>query len=213
MNFKIVIPATNVFNVVVEDSYDLAMLFCRAQEFYESPNPEFREKHFSIWYYIKWYSQEYNGFTYAQDWSGFNMPLESLERCYANGVVETPYDTQMMQILNSIREQKSEGKAYVIGTTDTNGTTLKHELCHAFYSVNAEYRKKAILLVESIDSKVKKQITKNLLVAGYTQEVVDDEIQAYLMYGHNKSFFAKGLDSQILEGYHNRFAQELSFFF
>ena len=47
INIKEVRP--NVFAVIVKDHYHRAMLFMRVQEFYESPNTEFRGKNFSIW--------------------------------------------------------------------------------------------------------------------------------------------------------------------
>ncbi|NDB56269.1 hypothetical protein EB169_10645, partial [archaeon] len=67
----------NIFAVIIPNGFDRAMTFCRVQEFYESPNPQFRGKHFSMWDYMKWYSKEYDrGFSYPNDWSGFNIPFE-----------------------------------------------------------------------------------------------------------------------------------------
>lgn len=37
IKYKIKEVKPNVFAVVVKDKYDRAMLFCRAQEYYESP--------------------------------------------------------------------------------------------------------------------------------------------------------------------------------
>ena len=56
----------NIFAVIVKDKYDRAMLFCRAQEYYESPSLKFRGKNFSIWDYMKWYDEHNSwGFSYG----------------------------------------------------------------------------------------------------------------------------------------------------
>lgn len=65
-----------VIHVVIPDSWDLAMTFLRMQEWYESPNPKFARKHFTLEEYMRWYQKAYgNGaFTYPKDWTGFNVP-------------------------------------------------------------------------------------------------------------------------------------------
>ena len=59
IDYKITEVKPNVFAVIIPNQYDRAMTFCRVQEFYESPNSDFRGKHFSMWNYMKWYSEEY----------------------------------------------------------------------------------------------------------------------------------------------------------
>ena len=69
IDYKIEEVRPNVFAVIVKDHYHRAMLFLRVQEFYESPNPQFRGKNFSIWDYIEWYSRRNKDvFTYTFDW-------------------------------------------------------------------------------------------------------------------------------------------------
>ena len=75
LNYTLQEVKPNVFVVLLEDNYNLPMLFCRVQEFYESPNEDFRNKKFSIWEYMEWYSKSNKGsFTYPSDWAGFNIP-------------------------------------------------------------------------------------------------------------------------------------------
>ena len=102
IKYKIKMVRPNVFAVVVEDDYQLAMTLCRVQEFYESSNEEFRGKNFSIWKFMDWYSREHNGsFTYASDWAGFNIPFEVLEQCMNEmKEIESPYDKVMQSIYN-----------------------------------------------------------------------------------------------------------------
>ena len=103
IKFKIKQVKPCVFMISVKDRYDRGMLFCRVQEYYESPNFKFRNKIFSIWDYIEWYSREYNGFTYPFDWSGYNFPLEVAENCYELNKVENVYDEVFKEIINNIK--------------------------------------------------------------------------------------------------------------
>ena len=65
----------SVYCVIVDDNYDRAMLFCRYQEFYESPYKKFRNKYFSWMEYMRHYKDHWkkDTFTYPIDWSGYNI--------------------------------------------------------------------------------------------------------------------------------------------
>ena len=204
----------NIFAVVVKDSYDRAMLFCRVQEYYESPNKKFRGKDFSIWDYMKWYSNEYGkGFSYASDWSGFNIPFDVVWKCYQSNEMETPYDEVMWDILGEIdRKMDINKKAYIIGAGDISGWTFKHEVCHGLWSTNKQYKSEAKKLLKNIKSEHFEIFKKNLLQMGYTDKVIDDEIQAYIMYGWDSNQFGKGVSLEIREMYNDWFSEELDVF-
>jgi hypothetical protein len=185
-----------IFAVIIKNKYDRAMTFCRVQEYYESPSPKFRGKHFSIWDYMKWYDGQNGwGFSYGADWSGFNIPIKIVRDCY-NGLnkYETPYDKIMGDIIHKI-EMYREG--YVIGCGDTKGDTFKHEVCHGLYYTNKEYKKKMDALTKGLPKKYYNAFKKNILEMGYTTKVVDDEIQAYLQYGYQNPDFGRGVDIDV----------------
>jgi len=127
IKYKIKEVKPNIFAVIVKDNYDRAMLFCRGQEYYESPNKKFRGKYFSIWDYMKWYSEEYGrGFSYGSDWSGFNIPFDVLRECYQTAEMETPYDDVMYEIVCEIERRMDDTKrAYIIGAGDLEGWTFQ----------------------------------------------------------------------------------------
>ena len=189
----------NIYAVIIKDKYDRAMLFCRAQEYYESPSPKFRGKEFSIWDYMKWYHERYGrGFSYGDDWSGFNIPVKVIRECYNKlNKTETPYDKKMDEILSflSIKVESKDG--YVIGCGSTICDTFKHELCHGLYFTNKDYKKQMDALTKGLPKKYYSQFKKNLLEMGYASKVVDDEIQAYLQYGCDNPDFGKGVDISV----------------
>jgi hypothetical protein len=219
VKYKIIEAKPNIFAVVVKDCYDRAMLFCRAQEYYECPNKKFRGKAFSIWDYMKWYAADHNGFSYANDWSGFNIPCDIILECYKKqhykkqsylSEWETPYDAVMWEILTKINKKKNDKeKCYVIGAGDTKGWTFKHEVCHGLWYTNPQYKKDATALLKTVDKKDYALFRKNLLNMGYTDKVVDDEIQAYLCFGHDTEKFCVGVDSEKCNEYNSEFLLKL----
>lgn len=213
VKYKIKEVKPNVFAVIVKEKYDRAMLFCRVQEYYESPNTKFRGKDFSIWDYMKWYATNHTGFSYAGDWSGFNIPFDVLEKCYRNmQKFETPYDEIMYKIYWQIQTMKGNGKAYVIGAGDTNGWTFQHEVCHGLWYTNPQYKKAAKVVLNAIDPNHYVIFRKNLLDMGYTDKVIDDEIQAYLCFGHDSENFCEGVDIMKCDKYHIAFLLTLDEF-
>jgi hypothetical protein len=203
MKYRIKEVRPNIFAVIVQDSYDRAMLFCRAQEYYESPNPKFRGKSFSIWDYMKWYHKEYDrGFSYGADWSGFNIPLKVITQCYNKlGKFETPYDKTMYDIIVKINRKCCFADGYIIACGNVDGTTFKHELCHALYYTDKNYRKKMDVLTKSLPKEHYDIFKKNLKEMGYTTKVINDEIQAYLMHDHDHATFGKGVALKIRKKY------------
>lgn len=202
VNYKIKEVKPNVFAVIVKDKYDRAMLFCRAQEYYESPSLKFRGKEFSIWDYMKWYHEQHgHGFSYGDDWSGFNIPLKVLRECsYKLNKIETPYDKIMDKIL--LYDLKyADGESYVIGCANTTDDTFKHEVCHALYYTNKNYKKQMDVYTKGLPKKYYNVFKSNILEMGYASKVVNDEIQAYLQYGYQEAQFGRGVDIEIRKEY------------
>lgn len=193
MQYRIKEVKPNIFAVIVKDRYDRAMLFCRVQEYYESPNPKFRGKNFSIWDYMKWYNDKYGkGFSYGADWSGFNIPWKIINECICKlNKFESPYDHTMNEISYEISKRSTNG--YVIACGDVKGDTFKHEICHGLYYADKEYRKRVDNITKQLPKNHYNIFKKNLLEMGYTTKVVDDEIQAYLQYGYENKSFSKGI--------------------
>ena len=201
IKYKIKEVKPNVFAVIVKDKYDRAMLFCRAQEYYESPSSKFRGKNFSIWDYMKWYHEQYKfGFSYGRDWSGFNIPLKTVRECYNKLTKpESPYDKVMDEILNKLKSESND--CYLIGSKDTEGETFKHEVCHALYHTDKNYKKQMDALTHGLPKKYYNVFASNLVQMGYTTKVVDDEIQAYLQYGYEEPKFGTGVDIDVRKDY------------
>lgn len=221
VNYEIVEVYPKIFAVIMPDHYSRAMTFCRVQEFYESPNPDFRGKHFNIWDFIEWYSRgKKDVFSYPFDWGGFNIPLPIAWECYEgkenrnprkgyNGVSSMPdtwkskWDETMKNIVWNIqsrmfnKKNKRDMNAYIIGAGDMEGWTFKHEVCHGLYTTNKEYKELVNEVIQTIPIKDYITFRNNLIKMGYTDGVVDDEIQAYLNYGHDWPTFSRGVNKKL----------------
>ena len=215
IDYKIEEVKPNVFAVIVKDHYHRAMLFCRVQEFYESPNPQFRGKNFSIWDYIEWYSRKNNDvFTYTFDWGGFNIPLKTAWDCYEKlREHESPYDEVMESIIRTIelkmfyKKNTRNWNAYIIGADSTESDTFEHEVCHGLYSTNKRYKELVDEITETISTDDYLKFKNNLIKMGYTDSVIDDEIQAYLTTNWEYAKFSKGVNKKLCKQLHKQYRQ------
>jgi len=213
IKFKIKEVKPGIFVVIVKNKYDRAMLFCRAQEYYESPNSTFKDKPYSIWDYIKWYSVKNNGFSYPFDWSGFNFPYEVAQRCYSVSKIENKYDELFKHILTYIKKQLKNNKGYIIGVEKLKDDTYRHEMCHALYHTNSSYRSCTDSILENMDKSTTRILSKNLKSMGYANSVMKDEIQAYMTIDCDYKNFNKGVSKDKLIKYNKIFFNNFMKFF
>ena len=159
--------------ISADSQEELGRTFIRFQEYYESPNPDFRGKIFTLGVVRQWYSVKYGGDTYHHDWTGFNFPSRILLP-FKQGLFD-PLTSEEIELLNLFKYRHDN--FYIMGAQ--NNATLRHELSHALYDSNEKYR-------NEIDSYIKKnkrglaKTRKYILDKGYAEEVINDEIQAYI---------------------------------
>lgn len=192
-----------VYCVEVDDQYDRSMLFCRYQEFYESPFKQIRGKYFTLEQYMKLYTKK-NGkkfFTYPYDWTGYNIPSNVLDKAHDKFYKETEYDEIMNDIyfycaLNA--QNKNNGTShdwYLIGASSKDLKTMDHEIAHGLYFTNKEYRKSTKELIGTIKPTHYNKLKKTLVKMGYVgdKKIIDDEIQAFMSTGLYKEMDTKEL--------------------
>jgi len=201
-----------IYAVKVDDSYERAMLFLRYQEHYESPYKKFQGKDFDLFEFMNFYRKDRGAgcFTYPRDWSGYNVPSDSFNKCI-QGVFDlkvnsTPYDEIMMKIMNSIREdlkfytpEPTKEKFYLIGVDKIEGDIMNHEIAHALFYLNYQYRKEMTLLVKDLPMRKYNGLTNILIGFGYREKVMIDEIQAFLSTGICDEMERLKLKSDILK--------------
>ena len=178
--------------ISADSKKELGETFIRFQEYYESTNPEFRNKIFTLGSVKQWYSVEYGADIYSDTWIGFNFPSVVLIP-FKEGLFD-PLTEQEKLVLNYLKYRNDH--YYIIGAQTKS--VLRHELSHAMYGCCEKYRNEIDQFIHKNKIKFKK-IRQNILDKGYSKEVINDEIQAYVT-DNNDSFILNNLDPELLSG-------------
>lgn len=107
----------------------------------------------------------------------------------------------MDEIIRKIKFTLVDKATYVIGCANITDEVFKHEVCHALYYTDKNYKKQMDNLTEGLPKKYYDVFKNNILKMGYAAKVVDDEIQAYLQYGYNENQFGRGVDIRVRKEY------------
>jgi hypothetical protein len=194
MKYKIKQIVGGIFVSEFENNYDLAMTFLRYQEFYESANPKFKGKHFTIIDFMEWYSRE-NGngvFTYPNDWAGFNIPVNIISKVQSKNLSHNyipdwnKYDDVMLDILIPIETTRGIGQeqgSYLIGIVKGSKSVMRHEIAHGLYHVYSDYKTGMNKLYSNLSVASKNLLNSKFKAMGYHKSVWKDEAQAYLSTG------------------------------
>lgn len=179
--FSVHQPLAGVWHVEFPDRQgllglvDLPFHFLRFQEHYESPG--FKGTVFSWAQYVAWYRQQRGSFSYPSDWSGFNFPGHILTP-FRKGDFDplTPREQALLEALKEVRDQD-----YVIGTSASDPGSLNHELAHALWHLDPDYRRQVEAILEGGDySSQEAALSEG---NGYDAGVFRDEIQACAVDG------------------------------
>lgn len=202
--------APRIYCAIIDDDYDRAMLFCRYQEYYESPYKKFRGKKFTWMEYMRFYKDAWKKkvFTYPEDWSGYNIPSNILDGGVDAFYKETEYDVVMNDIYYYCAidsQNKNEGTRcdwYLIGASSRDVKTMDHEIAHGLYFTNKVYKKMVDTLIKNIKPTHYDTLKKKLIKMGYVNDkkIIDDEIQAFMSTG-----LYNGLDTKELKVYEKDF--------
>lgn len=185
-NIQLYEIAKGIFAVKIEDIRMRCYLFLRYQEFYEGYSKDIRGSRFTIDEYIKWYMDHYKNkdlFTYSYDWCGFNIPSESIGECLSQISDENEYDVIMSKIYNACLMENNNSKYYLLGVDSLDSDLLDHELSHGMYYTDPEYKESMDQITESLPMESYASLRKIISEMGYGDNVINDEIQAYMSTG------------------------------
>ena len=177
---KVLLPFPRVIHIVYPTQRTLANKFMRMQEFYESSLLGFRGQRFTRKEFKKAYMEDRGAsrFTYHDDWGGFNVPgrvANKFMRMFTPDSVERDF----LKLIN--KHKPTRGRYYVIGTYESDDSpTVSHELSHAFWELDPRYKANAMRFVKALPRKFYNDMLKQLRELGYCEEVLDDEVTAYL---------------------------------
>lgn len=204
-DFRIVNCSRNIKIFLFDNPYHLAMSFLRPQEFQESP--EFHGQSFDLEDYMEWYSLNVSSkkysFTYPYDWSGFNVSGKTVYHWWKKNHLSSVFTNRERALfgnyINKCIDDLGHSTLYFIGLLDNkkSRSVLQHELCHAMFGTCTEYHDKVMDVIKcDMDWHEKDIIYQWLCDKGYAQNVLYDELHAYVMTGG-----IKGIPVSKMKGY------------
>lgn len=182
----------NALWISADSQQELGETFIRFQEYYESPNPEFYNKIFTLGSVKHWYSVQYGADLYSSMWVGFNFPSSVLIP-FKQGLFDPL--TQEEKILLDLLKYRNDDY-YIIGAQ--NKSVLRHELSHAMYGFSTKYKEEIDQFIYDNAYKFRK-IKKYIVDKGYHKDVVNDEIQAYVT-DNDDTYILNNLDPELISG-------------
>jgi hypothetical protein len=190
-----------VYYLLFDTQYELCSTMMRMEEFYESPYKNIQGKYFTLEEFMDTYAKHKGNFTYTSDWNGFNVPSSVIEAFWKTFSDNGQFlrdrllqkEQKLFDTLVTIRDEE-----YYLMATHKKGTqrTVKHELAHAYYYLDKNYRETMDKLVKKF--KNREELEARLLKVGYCKKVLKDEIQAYLATAEKDDLNKKILDKKWL---------------
>jgi hypothetical protein len=92
----------------------------------------------------------------------------------------------MFSVVDTIKQQVGSDNYYLIGIDQSNGedpSLIFHEVAHGLWFSSPIYKRKQMNNIEKMNEHVRDSVAKKITGMGYGENVVDDEIQAYLSTG------------------------------
>ena len=138
--------------------------------------------------YVKFYKEKTKQdiFTYHEDWSGYNIPCDSIESCIKVIPDLNFYDLIMFSIVDTIRNIVGSENFYLIGIDQSNGedpSLIQHEIAHGLWFSDPTYKARQMQNIQNMDDQVREKFIDKIKKAGYGENVLNDELQAYLSTG------------------------------
>lgn len=171
-----------VLTLIGASAYWTGMAMFRLQEYYEGRD-ELRGKVFSFETAMDVLAKPGGQFTYAADYQGFNAPGHVVDEFFERyrGML-TAKESRLQQL---IAQNRTSIIYYLIGINVQNGYSgyLKHELAHAAYYLDRDYKAAMDTLTRALPEQTRKHAFEVLRKDHYAEHVHWDELQAYFATG------------------------------
>ena len=210
-----------IFHIVAPNQHILGMMFMRFQEHYESSSSKLRDKYFTWEEAMNFFALKcpdaVGHFHYIEEVRGYNVPGNHIQQVGLGFRDLTKAESKLIELLqkegfNMLGDEPS----YVIASYQPSTTEEKigdatwHELCHALFYCNEDYRKVVKRIVRKYERAGHlKGIHKILKEQGYSPVVYLDEVHAYALDNYCVGSFKITMTRQ-LENMKKELFQELA---
>lgn len=173
----------NILLCEAETQKELTLTFFRIQESYESQNPKLFGKSFSVFQFLDEMMDKGGNLSYFSDWDGFNFPDYHFINFFKDlDFGRTPYEKVL---IDAVYDHINRNELfYVIGIRKGDKATLKHELSHALFYLNPEYRQAALQMNQDFRTEESILYKRFMRVLSkelkYADDVLEDELVAWI---------------------------------
>jgi hypothetical protein len=179
--FKSSKPIKNCLLLEFNTQKELALAFCRVEEYYEG-QPKVNGKYLTLEQFIDAYMENDGTLNYFSDWEGFNIPGDIFTEWFSQDAAnKTKWE---LALADEVSKKLDLTKPfYVIGGVKGDVNVIDHEIAHALYFMNPDYMCEMEELNYEFYKKYRIQFSKmvkSLKKMGYGENVIRDEIQAYM---------------------------------
>ena len=194
--FKSRKPIKNCLLLEFNTQKDLALAFCRVEEYYEG-QPKLNRNYTSFVDFIDFFMKDDGSINYFNYWSGFNIPGDAyMEWSQQNMSDKTYWELALAEEIT--KKLDLTEPFYVIGGKKGDMNVIDHEIAHALYYMDESYKAE----MEEMNYNFFKQhrmqyskMVKALKKMGYGENVIKDEVQAYMSTSKKSELVIKfGLD-------------------
>lgn len=173
MNYKKIWITDKILEIRFENKYDLCHSTYVFSHHYE--DPEWNGKIFTRLELDEYYCNKYaDANWWKKRWSGSNLP-DCAFKSFLEGRFIGLTDFEL-DLLNDIRNIKDP--YYVIMTSEDSLYARDHELAHALWHTNSEYKNEAQNVLSEFRGKFI-QAEAEIRKIGYSDKVLEDEIHVY----------------------------------
>lgn len=184
MNFEFSEVADSIYCAKFDNRFYQTATFCRLAEYYESPSDSFRGKYFLPEDFQRWYTETHDGgYTYPEDWGGHNIPSHVIRAFLRDYPLYTLTQDELELFVCLHKALRHKDKFYLISVDVNLPSAFEHEMAHGYFYLYPSYEAKQRANLAAMPGKIYRQLQKIVLSWGYCENVVDDEIQAYLSTG------------------------------
>lgn len=172
---------------------EITMTFFRMEEFYESPIKALYQNKFNVFDFLDASMNDKGEIDYFAKWIGFNIPGHSIKDwAELHCPNYTPKETEVLNHINS--KVDASQPFYIIAAKEGNTDVMDHEIAHALYYLNKEYKARMSGLVLHMKQHFPVQYKKVqdwLKEMGYNKSVFTDETQAYMSTSDKEEMMKK----------------------
>jgi len=195
-------PYPHIYHLEFGTSFKLAIHFLRYQEFRESR--VFKGKFFNLLDYLEWHTSKDGVFSHPHNSNGYCISSDVLVRFLGDAIPDpNRYDRYMSELIRFAIDREGGQPFYFVGTLESDPSAIRHQLAHAFFGLNPQYRQEVVESIGRLPDDVYQIVKNHILEMEEIVEDVNDEANA--LFVENKP----QIIDRHLRGFIDRFELEM----